>query len=104
MVAEIIEAPIGSPEQYEKIREWAGTSGPPAGGGGAIAGTADNGGWQIITVWESRQAAARWGQKVRAARKALGFEGEATVNYFDVYNLESTAHSQFQGETRDLAT
>lgn len=92
MVAEIIEAPIGSPEQYEKIREWTGISGAPAGAVLHIAGPTDNGGWQIVTVWESRQAAARWGQKVRAAREALGFEGEATVSHFEVHSLAPPAH------------
>jgi hypothetical protein len=91
MVAEIIEAPISSPEEYEKIRERTGLSGAPAGAVLHIAGPTDNGGWRIVTVWESRQAAARWGQKVRAARKDVGLEREATVSYFDVYSIAPSA-------------
>jgi hypothetical protein len=91
MIAEIIEAPISSPEQYEKIREWTGISGAPPGAVLHIAGPTDNGGWQIVTVWESRQAAARWGQNVQAARKDLGFEGEATVSRFEVHSLAPPA-------------
>jgi hypothetical protein len=68
MVAEIIEAPIGSAEEYEKIRERTGIPDAPTGALDHIAGPTDTGGWQIVTVWESRQAAARWGEKVGAAR------------------------------------
>lgn len=93
MVAEIIDAPIISPEQYEKIRERTGSSGAPAGALVHIAGPTDNGGWRIVTVWESRQAAARWGQKVRAARKELGFDGDATVSHFDVYSFARAPRS-----------
>jgi hypothetical protein len=90
MFAEIIEAPISSPEQYEQIRERTATNGTqgPAGAILHVAGPAQGGGWRIITVWESREAASRFGDTVQAARSDLGLEGEACITRFEVHNLQ----------------
>lgn len=92
MIAEIIEAPISSPEQYEQIRQHTGLDGDQAPPGAIlhVAGPADDGRWRLITVWETGEAASRWGAKVRAARVELGFEGQPRITRFEVHNLEHT--------------
>ncbi|GAC1436129.1 MAG: hypothetical protein NVSMB51_06820 [Solirubrobacteraceae bacterium] len=86
-IGEIIEAPITSAEQYDKVREHLGVSGPPEGALLHIAGQAEDGKWRIVQIWESRDAAEAWGAKVREAREALGIEGAPKITHFEVHNL-----------------
>ena len=58
-VAVLIDNPAGSQEVYEQVRERLGideTTGP-AGGILHIAGPSPNGGWRVVELWESPEAA-----------------------------------------------
>lgn len=92
MIAEIIEAPISSPEQYDQIpRAATGTDGMPPGAVVHVAGLAQGGGWRIVTVWESSEAASRFAARIHAALATLRLEGEARVTRFEVHNLQPSA-------------
>ncbi len=68
-----------TPEQYEQIRSRLGVDegDPPPGGLVHIAAKREDGTIRVIDVWESREQADAWGEKVRAVRMELGI-GEAT--------------------------
>jgi hypothetical protein len=62
-----------TPEQYEQIRSKLGVDEtPPPGDLIHIAAKGEDGTIRIIDVWESREQAEEWGDKVRAARQDLG--------------------------------
>ena len=78
-------------EQYDKVRERlaAGNSMPPEGLKIHIAGPTEDGGWRVVEVWETREAAENWGEKVMQARQELGFGGSAPpkITYLEVHNM-----------------
>jgi len=55
-VALLVESAEGSQETYEQVRRRLGTL-KPAGGIFHIAGPGPRGGWRVVEVWESREAA-----------------------------------------------
>jgi len=78
-----------TPEEYERVRAKVGIGeDPPPGARLHIAGTGEDGRIRIIEVWDSREAAEAFGEKVMAARKELGFEGRPPITYLDVYGLQ----------------
>lgn len=89
-ICRILE-PSVSAEQYDKIRERlsASNSMPPEGMKVHIAGSTEDGGWRIIEVWETREGAENWGEKVRKAREELGITGDGPpkMTYVDVHNM-----------------
>ena|SRR5215831_11329909 len=65
-----------TPEQYEQVRSQLGVEeSPPPGGLIHIAARGEDGTIRIIEVWETREHAEEWGEKVRATRQELGLVG-----------------------------
>jgi hypothetical protein len=59
-VALLIDNPDGSQEIYERVRKELGLEEKPAGGILHVAGPSPNGGWRVVEVWESEEAANRF--------------------------------------------
>jgi quinol monooxygenase YgiN len=89
-VCRIIETGA-TPDQYEQVRSKLGVdeNNPPPGGQIHIAAKGDDGTIRVIEVWESREQAEDWGEKVRAVRQELGI-GSITpppITYFEVQRV-----------------
>jgi hypothetical protein len=86
-VAMMVENPAGSQEVYERIRAHLGLQ-KPAGGIFHLAGPSPNGGWRVIEVWESEEAANRFLQeRFFPALQALGLSGPLpTREFWPVHN------------------
>jgi len=79
-----------TPEQYDQVRSRLGVDdSPPAGGQLHIAARGDDGKIRVIEVWDTREQAEAWGEKVRAVREELGFAtaGPPPITYFEVHRL-----------------
>jgi hypothetical protein len=87
-VASVIEIPGGTKEQYEQTIGELGISGAQLAPGqlvhvaGPIAG-----GWQVVNVYESQEAADTWNEKVMAARKKAGMPEPLPPKIFPVHRL-----------------
>ena len=86
-VAMMVDNPAGSQEVYDRIRAQLGLE-KPAGGIFHVAGPSPNGGWRVIEVWESKEAANRFLQeRFLPALQALGLSGPApTREFWPVHN------------------
>jgi hypothetical protein len=74
-VAMLVDNPYGSQEIYDKVREHLGLD-KPAGGLLHVAGPSPTGGWRVIEVWESADAANRFlTERFLPALKAAGASG-----------------------------
>lgn len=77
-----------TPEQYDQVRSQLGLgdSAPP-GASLHIAARGDDGKIRIVEIWDSREQAEQFGEKVRAARDAVGvqFDREPQISYLEVY-------------------
>jgi hypothetical protein len=74
-VAVMVDNPEGSQELYERIRAHLGLE-KPAGGIVHVAGPSPNGGWRVIELWESEEAARRFfRERFEPALEALGRSG-----------------------------
>lgn len=58
-IAMMVDNPEGSQEIYDRVRELLGLE-QPAGGIFHVAGPSPNGGWRVIEVWESEEAARQF--------------------------------------------
>jgi hypothetical protein len=78
-----------TPEEYDQVRAKVGVGdSPPPGATLHIAARRDDGKIRIIEVWDSREQAEEFGEKVRAAREEAGFGGEVPpITYFEVHHL-----------------
>ena len=78
-----------TPEEYDQVREKLGLGqNPPPGATLHIAARGDDGKIHVIEVWDSRDDAEAFGQKVMAARGELGFGGERPpITYLDLHGL-----------------
>jgi hypothetical protein len=88
-VCRIIETGA-TPEQYEQVRSKLGVdeSNPPPGVQIHLAAKGEDGTIRVIEVWESREQAEDWGEKVRAVRQELGIGGAMpTITYFEVQRV-----------------
>ena len=89
-ICRIIETPA-TPEQYDQMLTRLGVDGGnlPTGGKIHIAAKGDDGKIRIFEVWDSREQAEAWGEKVRAVREELGVGGgaEPAITYLQVHNL-----------------
>jgi hypothetical protein len=87
-VCRIIEAGV-TPEQYDQVREQLGLGDtPPPGSSFHVAGRDDDGKIRIVELWESREQAEAFGERVGAAREAAGVGGDMpTITYLEVHNL-----------------
>jgi hypothetical protein len=73
----MVDNPEGSQEVYEAVRARLGLE-KPAGGIFHVAGPSPGGGWRVIEVWESEEAAeAFFRERFLPALKSLGHEGPA---------------------------
>lgn len=89
-VCRILEPPVTA-DEYDKIREHlaASNSMPPEGMKIHVAGSTEDDEWRIIEVWETREAAEKWGEKVMQARQELGFsaDGPPKMTYVEVHSM-----------------
>jgi len=87
-VARIIETKITT-DEYDRMRERLGIGDtPPAGGAYHVAAVDEAGNLRIIEVWDTREEAEAWGEKVMAAREEAGVgEGPPSIEYLDVHSI-----------------
>ena len=61
-------------DEYDQMREKLGVGGtPPAGGVFHAAAVGEDGKIRVFEVWDSREQAEAWGEKVMAVRTEAGF-------------------------------
>lgn len=87
-IARIAETRI-TPAEYDQMRERLGISdAPPPGVLFHVAAVGEGGKVRVFEVWDSREQAEAWGEKVAAARSESGVgDGPPTVEYLDVHSL-----------------
>lgn len=87
-IARIIQTGITTGE-YDQMRERLGVvDTPPPGGLFHVAAVGEDGKVRIVEVWDSREEAEAWGEKVMAARNEAGFgEGPPSIEYLDVHSV-----------------
>lgn len=87
-IARIIETRI-SPAEYDQMRERLGMDDtPPPGGEFHVAAIGEDGKVRIVEVWDSREQAEAWGEKVAAARNEAGFgDGPPSIEYLEVHSV-----------------
>jgi len=74
-VAMMVDNPKGTQEVYDQVRERLGLE-RPAGGIFHVAGPSPNGGFRVIEVWESEEAARRFIQeRLVPTFQAIGVPG-----------------------------
>ena len=84
-IARIIETEI-TPEEYEQMRERLGVGDtPPPGGSFHVAAIGEAGKVRIVEVWDSREQAEAWGEKVAAARDLGG--RPPSIEYLEVHRI-----------------
>jgi heme-degrading monooxygenase HmoA len=86
-ISRIIESGI-TPEQYDQMRSRLGmTDSTPPGASLHLAAKGDDGKIRIVEIWDSREEAEAWTEKVNAARKEAGVGAPPSITYFEVHNL-----------------
>jgi hypothetical protein len=78
-----------TPAEYDQMREKLGVGDtPPAGGVFHAAGVDEDGKIRVFEVWDSREQAEAWGEKVMAVRTEAGFgDGPPSIEYLDVHRI-----------------
>jgi hypothetical protein len=86
--ARIVDTRI-TPAEYDQMRERLGIGDtPPPGGLVHVAALGDDGKVRVFEVWDSREEAEAWAEKVGAARTEAGFgDGPPIIEYLDVHNI-----------------
>ena len=97
-VCRIIETGV-TPEQYEQIRSHLGIDqSPPPGGLVHVAVKGEDGNIRITEVWEAREHAEDWGEKVRAARQELGIGGTPPqITFHEVQRVMTAGARPIEG-------
>jgi hypothetical protein len=88
-ICRIIETGV-PPEDYEKVRAAVGVGDSvPSGGQLHIAAVGEDGNVRVIEVWDTREQAEAFGERVREARERAGVgSGEMPpITYLDVHRL-----------------
>jgi len=87
-VARVIETRI-TPGEYDQMRKVLGiTDTPPPGGAFHVAAVGEDGNLRIVEVWDSREQAEAWSEKVATAREAAGFGGNPPlIEYLEVHSI-----------------
>ena len=87
-----------TPDEYDQMRERLGIGdAPPAGGVFHGAAVGDDGKIRVFEVWDSREQAEAWGEKVMAVRTAEGFgDGPPSIEYLDVHKVVQRSVSSGQ--------
>ena len=83
-VARIVKVPIDT-DTYDKVRAHLGiVDTPPPGGVLHVSAVGDDGQLRIFEVWDSREQAEAWAEKVAAAREEAGVGGAPpTIEYLE---------------------
>ena len=78
-----------TPDEYDQMREKLGVGDtPPAGGVFHAAAIGEDGKIRVFEVWDSREQAEAWGEKVMALRTQAGFgDAPPSIEYLDVHNV-----------------
>ena len=77
-----------TPDEYDQMREKLGVGDtPPAGGVFHVAAVGEDGKIRVFEVWDSREQAEAWGEKVRVVRTEGGFSEPLSIEYLDVHNV-----------------
>ena len=78
-----------TPDEYDQMREKLGVGDtPPAGGVFHAAAVGEDGKIRVFEVWDSREQAEAWGEKVMEVRTEAGFgEGPPSIEYLDVHKV-----------------
>jgi hypothetical protein len=79
-----------TPEEYGRISERLGLEdSPPAGAQLHVAALGDDGKIRIVEVWDSRDQAEEFGEKVREVREAAGVGGGGppAIEYLEVHRV-----------------
>jgi hypothetical protein len=79
-----------TPEEYGRVSESLGIGdSPPPGSQLHLAAVGDDGTVRIVEVWDSREQAEAFGEKVREARDAAGVGGGGppAIEYLDVHRV-----------------
>jgi hypothetical protein len=85
-VAMMVDNPQGSQETYDQVREQAGLD-RAAGGVLHVAGPSPNGGWRVIEVFDSEDAAKRFVQeRLVPAFQAIGAPPPPPPEFWPVHN------------------
>jgi hypothetical protein len=87
-IARIIATGI-TPGEYDQMTETLGMGDTPVAGVQLhVAALGDDGKVRIVEVWDSREQAEAWGEKVMAARTEAGFgDGPPAIEYLDVHRV-----------------
>lgn len=88
-VAQVIEIPGGTKEQYEAVIREIGVTGDDLAPGQLVhfAGPMD-GGWRVVNVWESQEAAETFTrEKVVPARQKVGMPNPPLGPFHPVHRL-----------------
>ncbi|HST17087.1 MAG TPA: hypothetical protein VLK36_05420 [Gaiellaceae bacterium] len=86
--ARIVKTGI-TPDEYDQMREKLGVGDtPPAGAVFHVAAVGEDGRIQVFEVWDSREQAEAWGEKVAAVRTEAGFgDGPPSIDHLEVHNV-----------------
>src|SRR3954451_24146510 len=78
-----------TPDEYDQMRERLGVGDtPPAGGVFHAAAVGEDGKIRVFEVWDSREQAEAWGEKVQAVRTEAGFgAGPPSIEYLEVHKV-----------------
>jgi hypothetical protein len=88
-ICRIIETGV-TPEEYGQVGAQLGLGdSPPSGSQLHIAALGDDGKVRIIEVWENREQAEEFGEKVREVREAAGIGGGGppAIEYLEVVRV-----------------
>lgn len=87
-IARIIATRITT-EEYDQMRERLGIGDtPPPGAASHVAAIGEDGKVRIVEVWDSREQAEAWGEKVAAAREEAGLGGSPpSIEYLEVHSV-----------------
>ncbi len=85
-VAMMVDNPQGTRETYDQVRKQVGLD-RPAGGVLHVAGPSPNGGWRVIEVFDSEDAAKRFAKEHLApAFQAIGAPPPPPPEFWPVHN------------------
>ena len=78
-----------TPDEYDEMRKKLGIGDtPPAGGVFHAAAVGEDGKIRVFEVWDSREQADAWGEKVMALRTEAGFgDGPPSIEYLEVHKV-----------------
>ena len=88
-IARFVKTSINA-DEYDQMVSRLGIEGtPPPGGVFHLAAVGDDGIVKIVEIWDSREQAEAWGDKVAAAREAAGYGADRApaIEYLEVHNI-----------------